>query len=102
MLNGEQLEKICFHLLCAAGAPEDHGRIVRQHLAITTWPGTIPRVIRIIQYIRQIKRGVIIPAAKRRLSTNLRDRQVDGHYGFGRWPPDSRWSWLSTKRRPRD
>ena len=27
-LKGEQVEKIAFHLFCAAGAPEEHSRIV--------------------------------------------------------------------------
>lgn len=84
-LMGEQLEKICFHLLSAAGAPEDHSRIVAQHLADNNLAGHDSHgFIRVIQYIRQIKEGVIIPAAKPEI---VRDSpviaQVDGHYGFG-------------------
>ncbi|NWF57581.1 MAG: Ldh family oxidoreductase [Syntrophaceae bacterium] len=84
-LKGEQLEKICFQLLCAAGAPEDHGRIVAEHLAGNNLAGHDSHgFIRIIQYIRQIKEGVILPAAKPEI---VRETpviaQVDGHYGFG-------------------
>jgi LDH2 family malate/lactate/ureidoglycolate dehydrogenase len=84
-LNGEQLEKICFHLLCAAGAPEDHGRIVAQHLAENNLAGHDSHgFIRIIQYIRQIKEGVIVPTAKPEIvSDSPVIAQVDGHYGFG-------------------
>ena len=84
-LKGEQLEKICFHLLCAAGAPEDHGRIVAQHLADNNLAGHDSHgFIRIIQYIRQIKEGVILPAAKPEIVTDSPViAQVDGHYGFG-------------------
>jgi LDH2 family malate/lactate/ureidoglycolate dehydrogenase len=85
MLKGEQLEKICFHLLCAAGAPEDHGRIVSRHLADNNLAGHDSHgFIRIIQYIRQIKEGVIIPAAKPEIvNQSAGIAQVDGHYGFG-------------------
>jgi LDH2 family malate/lactate/ureidoglycolate dehydrogenase len=84
-LKGEQLEKICFHLLCAAGAPEDHGRIVAQHLADNNLAGHDSHgFIRIIQYIRQIKEGVIMPAAKPEIVNETPViAQVDGHYGFG-------------------
>ncbi len=84
-LKGEQLEKICFHLLCAAGAPEDHGRIVAQHLADNNLAGHDSHgFIRIIQYVRQIKEGVIIPAAKPEIvNQSSVIAQVDGHYGFG-------------------
>jgi len=84
-LKGEQLEKICFHLLCAAGAPEDHGRIVAEHLAGNNLAGHDSHgFIRIIQYIRQIKEGVILPAAKPEIIKETPViAQVDGHYGFG-------------------
>jgi len=84
-LKGEQLEKICFHLLCAAGTPEDHSRIVAQHLAENNLAGHDSHgFIRIIQYIRQIKEGVIVPTAKPEIvSDSPVIAQVDGHYGFG-------------------
>src|SRR5512135_2087072 len=84
-LKGEQLERICFHLLSAAGSPEDHSRIVAKHLAENNLAGHDSHgFIRIIQYIRQIKEGVIVPAAKPEIvSDSPVIAQVDGHYGFG-------------------
>lgn len=84
-LRGEQLEKIGFHLFCAAGAPEEHSRIVAQHLAENNLAGHDSHgFIRIIQYIRQIKEGIIIPAAKPEIVSEFPSgAQVDGHYGFG-------------------
>ena len=84
-LKGEQLEKVAFHLFCAAGAPEEHSRIVAQHLADNNLTGHDSHgLIRIIQYLRQIKEGVIIPAAKPEIvSDSPGVAQVDGHYGFG-------------------
>jgi uncharacterized oxidoreductase len=84
-LKGEQLEKIAFHLFCATGAPEEHSRIVAQHLADNNLTGHDSHgFIRIIQYIRQIKEGAIIPAAKPEIvSDSPSVAQVDGHYGFG-------------------
>ena len=84
-LKGEQLEKIAFHLFCAAGAPEAHSRIVAQHLADNNLTGHDSHgFIRVIQYIRQIKEGLIIPAAKPEIVSEFPSgAQVDGHYGFG-------------------
>lgn len=84
-LKGEQLEKIAFHLFCAAGAPEEHSRIVAQHLAENNLTGHDSHgFIRVIQYIRQIKEGVIIPAAKPQVvSESASTAQVVGNYGFG-------------------
>lgn len=84
-LKGEQLEKIAFHLFCAAGAPEAHSRIVAQHLADNNLTGHDSHgFIRVIQYIRQIKEGLIIPAAKPEIVSELAGAaQVDGNYGFG-------------------
>jgi LDH2 family malate/lactate/ureidoglycolate dehydrogenase len=84
-LNVEQVEMIAFHLFCAAGAPEEHSRIVAQHLAGNNLAGHDSHgFIRIIQYIRQIKEGVIFPAAKPEiLSESPSAARVEGHYGFG-------------------
>jgi LDH2 family malate/lactate/ureidoglycolate dehydrogenase len=84
-LKGEQLEKIAFHLFCAAGAPEEHSRIVAQHLADNNLAGHDSHgLIRVIQYIRQIKEGMIVPAAKPEIvSESPSAARVDGHYGFG-------------------
>jgi len=84
-LKGEQLERIAFRLFCAAGAPEVHSRIVAQHLADNNLTGHDSHgFIRVIQYIRQIKEGLIIPAAKPEIVSEFPSgAQVDGHYGFG-------------------
>ena len=84
-LKGEQLEKIAFHLFCAAGAPEEHSRIVAEHLAENNLAGHDSHgFIRIIQYLRQIKEGVIMPAAKPEIvSESPGTAQVDGNRGFG-------------------
>lgn len=85
ILKGEELEKIAFHLFCAAGAPEAHSRIVAQHLADNNMTGHDSHgFIRIIQYMRQIREGLIFPAAKPEIiSESPCTAQVDGHYGFG-------------------
>ncbi len=84
-LKSEQLEKICYHLLCAAGAPEDHARIVADHLAGNNLAGHDSHgFIRIIQYIRQMKEGVIVATARPEIVMETPViAQVDGHYGFG-------------------
>ncbi len=84
-LKGEQLEKIALQLFCAAGAPEEHSRIVAQHLADSNLTGHDSHgFIRVLQYIRQIKEGLIIPAAKPEIvSESPSVAQVDGNYGFG-------------------
>ena len=84
-LKGEQIDKIIFHLLCAAGAPEEHARIVSRHLADNNLAGHDSHgFIRIIQYLRQIKEGMIVPAAKPEIVSEFPcTAQVDGHHGFG-------------------
>jgi LDH2 family malate/lactate/ureidoglycolate dehydrogenase len=84
-LTGEQLENIAFHLFCAAGAPEEHSRAVAQHLAENNLAGHDSHgFIRILQYIRQIREGVIRPAAKPEIvSESPSTAQVVGNYGFG-------------------
>src|SRR5512135_3238535 len=84
-LTGEQLENIAFHLFCAAGAPEEHSRPVARHLAENNLAGHDSHgFIRILQYIRQIREGVIRPAAKPEIvSESPSTAQVVGHYGFG-------------------
>jgi len=66
-------------------APEEHSRIVAQHLAENNLSGHDSHgFIRIIQYMRQIKEGLILPAAKPEIVMDSPAMaQVDGHYGFG-------------------
>jgi len=85
VVTGEQLTQIAFHLFCAAGAPEDHSRIVAKHLADNNLAGHDSHgFIRVIQYIRQIKEGLLIPSAKPEIvRESPSTAQVDGHFGFG-------------------
>lgn len=85
ILRAEQVEKIAFHLLCAAGAPEEHSKTVAQHLMENNLAGHDSHgIIRIIQYLRQIKEGVIVPhALPEILKETATTAQIDGHYGFG-------------------
>lgn len=85
VLKSEQLEQIAFHLFCAAGAPEEHSMIVSKHLADNNLAGHDSHgFIRIIQYIRQIKEGLINPAARPEVvNEGPATAQVEGHYGFG-------------------
>ncbi len=84
-VKAEQLEQIAFHLFYAAGTPEKNARIVAQHLVESNLTGHDSHgFIRVIQYLRQIKEGMIIPAAKPEIvSESPGTAQVDGHYGFG-------------------
>ncbi len=84
-LKAEQIEKVAFHLLAAAGAPQEHSQIVAEHLMHNNLAGHDSHgVIRIIQYLRQIKEGVIIPQARPEIIyESAGTAQVDGHYGFG-------------------
>ncbi len=84
-LKGEQLEKIAYHLFCAAGTPDDYSRFVAHHLADNNLTGHDSHgFIRVIQYMRQIKEGVIIPAARPVIvSESPGTAQVDGQRSFG-------------------
>ncbi len=85
VISGERLEEIAFHIFCAVGAPEDHSRIVARHLADNNLAGHDSHgFIRVIQYVRQIKEGLILPAAKPVILSDAPALgQVDGNYGFG-------------------
>jgi len=84
-VTGQQLEKIAFHLFCAAGSPEEHSRIVAAHLADNNLTGHDSHgFIRVIQYLQQIKDGLLFPAAKPKIvSESPATAQIDGHRGFG-------------------
>ncbi|MBP1718267.1 MAG: ybiC, partial [Deltaproteobacteria bacterium] len=84
-VTGEQLEKIAYHLFCAAGAPEEHSRIVAKHLADNNLAGHDSHgFIRVIQYLQQIKDGLLFPAAKPEIvRESPSTAQIDGHRGFG-------------------
>ena len=84
-VKAEKLEQITHHLFCAAGTPEENARIVARHLVESNLTGHDSHgFIRVIQYLRQIKEGWILPAAKPEIvSESPGTAQVDGHYGFG-------------------
>ena len=84
-LTGQEIEKIAFHVLCAAGTPEGHSRTVAEHIADASLAGHDSHgFIRIIQYVRQIREGVIIPdAAPEIVAESPSTAQIDGHRGFG-------------------
>lgn len=84
-VKAEQLEKIAFHLFNAAGSPEEHSRIVAHHLADNNLAGHDSHgFIRVIQYLRQIKEGQLVPTAKPEVANEgPSTAQVDGNYGFG-------------------
>jgi uncharacterized oxidoreductase len=84
-VTGDLLEKIAFHLFCAAGAPEEHSRIVAKHLADNNLTGHDSHgFIRVIQYLQQIKDGLLSPAAKPEVvRESAATAQIDGHRGFG-------------------
>ena len=84
-VTGEQLEKIAYHLFCAAGAPEEHSRTVAKHLADNNLAGHDSHgFIRVIQYLQQIKDGLLFPAAKPEIvRESPSTAQIDGHRGFG-------------------
>ncbi len=84
-LTGEQIEKIAFHVISAAGAPEEHSRIIAAHIADASLAGHDSHgFIRVIQYVRQIKEGIVDPhAVPEIVSESGSTAQVDGHRGFG-------------------
>jgi LDH2 family malate/lactate/ureidoglycolate dehydrogenase len=84
-VTGEQLERIAFHLFCAAGSPEAHSRIVAAHLADNNLAGHDSHgFIRVIQYLQQIKDGLLFPAAEPEIVRESPvTAQIDGHRGFG-------------------
>lgn len=84
-VTGEKLEKIAFHLFGAAGAPEEHSRIVAKHLADNNLTGHDSHgFIRVIQYLQQIKDGLLFPAAIPEIvRESPATAQIDGHRGFG-------------------
>ncbi|HSR13510.1 MAG TPA: Ldh family oxidoreductase [Thermodesulfobacteriota bacterium] len=81
----EKLEDLAFRIFCAAGAPGEHSHVVARHLADCNRAGHDSHgFIRVIQYIRQIREGLIVPAAKPSvISDSPALAQVDGNRGFG-------------------
>jgi uncharacterized oxidoreductase len=85
IVTGEKIEAIAYQVLCAAGTPEEHSKIVSQHIADTSLAGHDSHgFIRVIQYARQIREGHIVPDAKPEIvSESPTTAQVEGNRGFG-------------------
>jgi uncharacterized oxidoreductase len=84
-VTGEEIERVVQHILHAAGAPDEHARTVAQHLADNNLAGHDSHgLIRVIQYVRQIKEGAIVPDATPVIATETpTTAQVDGLRSFG-------------------
>jgi uncharacterized oxidoreductase len=84
-VTAQEIEKIVHHILRAAGAPDEHARTVAQHLADCNLAGHDSHgLIRVIQYIQQIKEGAIIPDTTPVIVTETSTTaQVDGLHTFG-------------------
>jgi len=84
-VTAQEIEKIVHHILRAAGAPDEHAQTVAQHLADCNLAGHDSHgLIRVIQYIQQIKEGAIIPDTKPVIVTETSTTaQVDGLHTFG-------------------
>ena len=85
VLSGDDIERIAYHIFCAAGGPEEYSRTVASHLAGNNLAGHDSHgFIRVIQYVRQIREGGIVPdAVPEIVSETPSTAQVDGHHGFG-------------------
>ena len=81
----QEIERIVYHILRAAGAPDEHARMVAQHLAESNLAGHDSHgLIRVIQYVQQIKEGAIVPDATPVIATETpTTAQVDGLHTFG-------------------
>ena len=84
-VTAQEIERIVHHILHAAGAPDEHARTVAQHLADNNLAGHDSHgLIRVIQYVKQIKEGAIVPDATPVIATETpTTAQVDGHRTFG-------------------
>ena len=79
------LNRACFHILQAAGVPEEEARIVAGHLVEANLAGHDSHgVIMLPVYLERIRRGHIVPGAPfevvRETPTTAR---INGHWGFG-------------------
>jgi len=84
-VTAEKIERIVHHILMAAGTPDEHARTVAQHLADSNLAGHDSHgLIRVIQYVRQIKEGAIVPDATPVIAAETpTTAQVDGLQTFG-------------------
>jgi uncharacterized oxidoreductase len=85
ILSAKKLEDIAFHVFRAAGAPDEHARVVALHLRDSNLQGHDSHgLLRVLQYTSQIKSGVIDPKAKPEIASETPTTAlVDGHWAFG-------------------
>ncbi|MCW3991843.1 MAG: Ldh family oxidoreductase [Candidatus Bathyarchaeota archaeon] len=79
------LNGVCFHILHAAGVPEEEARIVAEHLVKSNLVGHDSHgVILLPVYIERIKRGHIVPGAPFEVVRETPTTAcINGHWGFG-------------------
>jgi len=81
----EKLEEIAYHIFRAAGTPDESARTVAEHLVDANLTGHDSHgVIRIMQYLENIKEGRLFPdAIPKVVKETPTTAQVDGQSTFG-------------------
>jgi len=81
----EDATALVTRLLRKSGAPAKHAAVVADHLVDSSRRGVHSHgLIRVPQYIRQIRSGEIVPSARpRRLAARGAQLSIDGGLGFG-------------------
>ncbi|HEY3085679.1 MAG TPA: Ldh family oxidoreductase [Candidatus Dormibacteraeota bacterium] len=84
-LDPDDAVSLVRRLLRKSGAPANHATLVADHLVESSRLGVHSHgLIRVPQYIRQIRSGEIAPAARpRRVATRGAVSWIDGDFGFG-------------------
>ena len=84
-VKSEDIQRIAYGLLRAAGTPDDHANTVASHLANANLAGHDSHgFIRIIQYMREIKEGSLDPKARPEVVKEGKGTaQVNGNFTFG-------------------
>jgi LDH2 family malate/lactate/ureidoglycolate dehydrogenase len=85
LLEPAGLSRLCVGLFAAAGAPISHARVVTDHLIEASMMGVGSHgVIRVPQYLREIKAGELNPKATPEVVITVGARvRIDGGHGFG-------------------
>jgi uncharacterized oxidoreductase len=84
-IQADALNTLIFHILQAAGAPDDYAQTVSTHLVDANLAGHDSHgVLRAPHYVRQIDNGRLIPTAKPEIvDETSATAQIDGHWTFG-------------------
>jgi uncharacterized oxidoreductase len=84
-LTKENIEKIAYHVIRAAGAPDGHATTVARHLAEANMVGHDSHgFLRVPQYVKEIGEGRLDPTAQPEvLSDTVSIARIDGHSTFG-------------------